>query len=289
MYTAVFCDTMVLTENRKGYVMNYTPDYKKAALNALKGNWVSALIVSLIVTVISGSYNTADVSFTQEYTLTSDQLTAYFRHSNILPALTVFITIFSVLAVVMAIVSLAVGGAFRLGQCIFNLNLIDNNRPRVDDLFSQLRRIGDGFVMKICMGFFIFLWALLFVIPGMIKALAYSMTPYIMAENPDIKPTQAMKMSEEAMKGKKMDLFVLKLSFFGWALLAGLPGTLAAAIITNNIMGGGNIFTLVLILPLMMAGFAAGVALSAYMSAAEAAFYRLNIAPKYTQTTEYYL
>ena len=261
--------------------MKYTSDYKKAALDALRNNWGSALIVSLIVTIFSGGFSTVDINITQEINITSDQFLAYFRNSSILPVLSYLTAIFTGYALILYVVSFAVSGVFRLGLCIFNLKLIDNNNPKAEDLFSQIRRIGDGILMEICMTLFIVLWTLLLVIPGLIKTFAYSMTPYIMAENTSIKPMQAMKMSENMMKGKKMDLFILKLSFFGWYLLAGLPGTIAAAIITNNIMGGGNIFTLMLILPLLISSFAAGVALNAYVSAAEAAFYR-NLAPLYS-------
>ncbi len=69
---------------------------------------------------------------------------------------------------------------------------------------------------------FVFLWALLFYIPGIVKALAYSMTPYILAEYPEVQAKQALKLSMRMTKGFKGDLFVLYLSFIGWNLLSGL-------------------------------------------------------------------
>jgi uncharacterized membrane protein len=64
------------------------------------------------------------------------------------------------------------------------------------------------------------LWSILFIIPGIIKALAYSQAPYIIAENPNMPVMEALRLSERMMKGKKWDFFVLNLSFFGWALLS---------------------------------------------------------------------
>ncbi|MCQ2597573.1 MAG: DUF975 family protein [Treponema sp.] len=69
---------------------------------------------------------------------------------------------------------------------------------------------------------FIFLWSLLFVIPGIIKYYSYSMMFYISAEFKDISVSKVMKLSKEITKGHKMDLFVLDLSFLGWFILTAL-------------------------------------------------------------------
>ena len=67
---------------------------------------------------------------------------------------------------------------------------------------------------------FIFLWSLLFLIPGIIKSYAYRLVPYILAEAPDIDAREARVRSEEMMKGHKWEAFVYDLSFLGWDLLA---------------------------------------------------------------------
>lgn len=66
---------------------------------------------------------------------------------------------------------------------------------------------------------FVFLWSLLFFIPGIIKSYEYRMIPYILAENPDIERKDAFRLSKEMMAGQKWDTFILDLSFFPWALL----------------------------------------------------------------------
>ena len=67
---------------------------------------------------------------------------------------------------------------------------------------------------------FVFLWALLLYIPGIIKALAYMMSPYILKDYPELTPNQALNLSMKMMKGHKFDLFCLLLSFIGWSFLA---------------------------------------------------------------------
>lgn len=72
----------------------------------------------------------------------------------------------------------------------------------------------------------IFLWSLLFIIPGIIKSYEYYMVPYILSENPGISSKRAFEISKEMTNGEKFDIFWLGLSFFGWILL----GTLACGI-----------------------------------------------------------
>ncbi len=65
----------------------------------------------------------------------------------------------------------------------------------------------------------IFLWSLLFVIPGIVKAYEYSMIPYILAENPQISTERAFELSRQMTSGEKWHIFCLELSFIGWYLL----------------------------------------------------------------------
>lgn len=63
------------------------------------------------------------------------------------------------------------------------------------------------------------LWAILLIVPGIIKGLAYSMYPYVLRDEPDLSVWQTLKKSEAIMKGYKGKLFLLYLSFVGWFIL----------------------------------------------------------------------
>jgi uncharacterized membrane protein len=63
---------------------------------------------------------------------------------------------------------------------------------------------------------FTFLWSLLFVIPGIVKAYAYSMAYYIKVDNPSWDWKTCIDESQKIMDGHKMELFLLELSFIGW-------------------------------------------------------------------------
>lgn len=71
-----------------------------------------------------------------------------------------------------------------------------------------------------------FLWFLLLIVPGIVKAYAYSLVPYIMADNPNIGTKRAVQLSNRMTRGHKWSVFVLDLSFIGWFLL----GSLALAV-----------------------------------------------------------
>ena len=67
---------------------------------------------------------------------------------------------------------------------------------------------------------YVFLWSMLLLIPGCIKAYSYAMTPFILKDNPEMKNNAAIEESMRMMDGHKLELFLLDLSFIGWAILS---------------------------------------------------------------------
>ncbi len=104
--------------------------------------------------------------------------------------------------------------------------------PYGDRKFSNLfSSFSNGRYMPIVktmfmMNLYIFLWSLLFIIPGIIKSYEYRMVPYIISDDPSLTPAQAIDLSRRMTQGEKWRMFVLDLSFIGWYLL----GTLALLI-----------------------------------------------------------
>lgn len=118
-----------------------------------------------------------------------------------------------------------IAGPLAVGLASYQLSIIfDKGNGDGNDF----ERILDGFknnfvtslVAFIVSTIFIFLWSLLFVIPGIIKAYSYSQIYYIMHENPEMSPMDAIDESKEMMRGHKAELFFLDLSFIGWILLS---------------------------------------------------------------------
>lgn len=109
--------------------------------------------------------------------------------------------------------------AFSLAIVIVYLKLTQGINPEVKELFAHFDKFWSAFKVTFLVGLFAGLWALLFVIPGIVKAFSYSMAMYILAENPEIGALEAINRSKAMMNGHKMELFVLSLSFIGWYLL----------------------------------------------------------------------
>jgi len=115
--------------------------------------------------------------------------------------------------------SIVIAGPMILGLTIFFLNVSRNQESKIEQLFKGF----DNFVLALktylWMGLFVFLWFLLFIIPGIIATYSYAMTFYILADDNSIKARDAIGMSKKMMAGNKMKLFLLNLRFFGWVLL----------------------------------------------------------------------
>ncbi len=79
-----------------------------------------------------------------------------------------------------------------------------------------------AFLLGLLTGLFEFLWSLLFVIPGIVKHYAYSMAPFIQQDSEDKNWKKCLDESRKMMKGHKMQLFLLELSFLGWIILGAL-------------------------------------------------------------------
>jgi len=106
-----------------------------------------------------------------------------------------------------------------LGYTRFNLKLAKGEDAKIDDLFSGFSQFGPAIGVALLSFIYIFLWSLLLIIPGIIAGYGYSMIFYILAEEPDLAIGEILAKSKKMMDGYKMDLFILHLSFIGWALL----------------------------------------------------------------------
>ena len=120
------------------------------------------------------------------------------------------------------IASACVAGPLMLGSAYIYLNLTRGFDPDVNILFSGFGRFVDALVLQLLIGVFTFLWSLLFVVPGIIKAISYSQAFYILAEHPEMSAKEALDESVDMMDGHKMDYFVLVLSFIPWMFLCGI-------------------------------------------------------------------
>ena len=117
------------------------------------------------------------------------------------------------------IISLVVSGPFTLGITVFFLNISRNRSARIEDLLYGFKDFKRSCITNLLMILYIVLWSILFIIPGIVATLSYSLIFYILADNPEISSCDAISRSKELMQGHKTELLLLYLSFIGWGLL----------------------------------------------------------------------
>ena len=117
-------------------------------------------------------------------------------------------------------IGLAIGGAIQLGITIFSLNIARRNKIEFQQIFEGFNRFVESLVAYLLMLLFILLWSLLFIIPGIIAAISYSQTFFILADDKKITGVDALKKSKKMMIGHKWKYFCLGFRFFGWFILS---------------------------------------------------------------------
>jgi Predicted integral membrane protein len=156
-------------------------EIRKSARESLSGKWGTALLLCLIAEIISG-----------------------------LPGAIPYIG---------PIITLLIAGPFMLGLIGCFLQLIRSGPFRFESLFDGFKNFSSAFILQLLITIFTLLWSLLLVIPGIIAAYRYSMSFYILYDNPQMSAKEALEESKKMMNGFKGKLFLLHLSFIGWGLL----------------------------------------------------------------------
>ncbi|MBP6373291.1 MAG: DUF975 family protein [Flavobacterium sp.] len=118
-----------------------------------------------------------------------------------------------------AIISLLIGGPMAIGLATFSLALARNEDANINQLFEGFNKFGLALAAYFLMFVFIILWMLLLIIPGIIAAISYSMTFYIIADEESMDAMEAIDKSKAMMDGYKWKYFCLGLRFLGWAVL----------------------------------------------------------------------
>jgi uncharacterized membrane protein len=137
----------------------------------------------------------------------------------------VFIVI-SAAASLLSIGSIIVSGPLALGYAYWALFIVRKDEFEVEHLFDGFKNFVNSLVLYLLMILLIIAWSLLLIVPGVIKALAFSQAIFILADEPEIKGMDALRKSEAMMKGNKTKYFLMGLIF----LLLGLACILTLGI-----------------------------------------------------------
>ncbi len=227
-----------MQHNMMGNIIITEPSNNLRALgrNALSGKWKTAITVAIIYMLCLEAppdifnalfgINVGDLYVTSSGTYMG--VDTYSSIYNSLPK-------YSPLS---GIYILLVAGPLSLGITLFFLAMFRKRTVVVSDIFLGFERFGKAIGLMVFQSVFIFLWSLLFVVPGIIAAIRYSQAYFILADNPEKGIRECMNESKMMMQGNKAKYFCLRLSFIGWMILASIPESiLVAAADTLEITG----------------------------------------------------
>ncbi|MES9730668.1 DUF975 family protein [Bacillus sp. AP50] len=176
-------------------------DLKGEALDSLEGKWGLAVGATLLISILITAF---DFSVDWGFSLIFGwQKTNGSISMNIL---TFFVT-----------------GPLTLGGYYLGLNILREKQASIGNVFiwfSEGKRFLKSFLLYLLVNLYLFLWTLLFIIPGIIKSFSYAMTYFILNDHPEYTANQAITESRHMMNGHKMDYFLLCLSFLGWFILS---------------------------------------------------------------------
>ncbi len=218
-------------------MINWTrKELKDRAKNGLRIYYGPAFAVSLLSMFLAGSSGAAGSGGT---VVTFSQMQPELADMGLNP---VEIATFLITFAITTVIQTFIGNVISVGSCRFYMESRVNQRSAgVSRLFwgftcgHYMNEVKILFLMNVK----IFLWSLLLFVPGIIKSYEYRMIPYILSENPGIDTKDAFALSKELMDGNKWAVFVLDLSFFGWAFLAAALGMLLQRMVFFNILSMG--------------------------------------------------
>ena len=125
---------------------------------------------------------------------------------------------FSFVSILVGLVALVLNA----GYYCYCFGILRREEMPYESLFDAFPFAGKVILLSIVEGVFIFLWSMLFVIPGIIAAYRYRQALYLLLDHPEKSAWQCLRESGALMRGHKWELFVLDLSFIGWSILCSL-------------------------------------------------------------------
>ena len=277
----------------KHYIV-YEPvrEFRLVALQALKGHWKTVLIIGfvyylclnlpvVVIDFLLGSLQSAQAALTAllEGMPASEWAEKYGNSYNTVSNIS---TLYSIL----------VTGVFVLGTTMVWLNVLRSRPIDFEMLFDGFSNFLRALSLHIFKSVFIILWSLLFIVPGIVAYYRYSMAFYLLADNPKMSAMEALRLSSIMMRGNKLKLFTLDLSFIGWLILAGLVNMAIYSIALVFGTAESEIGTLFQVAWQTISSAVASVFWLCYRNVAFAEFYRRISAPyivrQNQQTPTYY-
>ena len=198
-------------------------ELKENAKAAFKANYWKTVLVSVIFIIAGGGAGLFTFNYGNN-TSSGEDITAQLNamsQNEIIALVLAVIGAVAIVSAVMFIIKIFLLNPLMVGcQKFYRENA--EFPADMDNLAQGFKpKYGNVVLTMLLQDMFLFLWSLLFIIPGIVKAYSYRMVSFIIADNPEMSALDAITKSRDMMRGHKWDAFVLDLSFLGWLILSG--------------------------------------------------------------------
>lgn len=125
-----------------------------------------------------------------------------------------------IISMLVSILSMFITMPLSFGVCKFLKNFVVNDTTDTYDVTSLYKDTVKIVILSILISIITMLGFVCLIIPGIILVFSFAIVPYIYENNRDLGYIEILKLSYNMMKGHKLDLLVLELSFIGWMILS---------------------------------------------------------------------
>ena len=214
--------------------MKIAEDFRRIARNALTNKWFIAVAVGLVASILGGisgggpefKVNIDGSNISMNFNVAGQTIKSIGTNGGVDSEVGAFILaslpIIIIASLFAAVIDFALGSFIGVGYAKFNLNLVDKKNAAFETLFEYFSHWKTTTIARLLRALYVFLWSLLFIIPGIVAGFSYAMTDYILAEDPELTADEAISQSKSIMMGNKWRFFCLQFSFIGWDILATL-------------------------------------------------------------------
>ena len=214
--------------------MKIAEDFRRIARNALTNKWFIAVAVGLVASILGGisgggpefKVNIDGSNISMNFNVAGQTIKSIGTNGGIDSEVGAFILaslpIIIIASLIAAVIYFVLGSFIGVGYAKFNLNLVDKKNAAFETLFEYFSHWKTTTIARLLRALYVFLWSLLFIIPGIVAGFSYAMTDYILAEDPELTADEAISQSKSLMMGNKWRFFCLQFSFIGWNILATL-------------------------------------------------------------------
>ena len=201
-------------------------ELKRRGKNAFLSNYWKCVAAALILFLLFGGFSSSrGRSYYEQASANPERIPAALLLGFIGASVGTFL--------ITLLIKIFIQNPLQVGCFAFFRENVKRPGAELDQILTGFQEYGRTFITLFLRDLFLGLWFMLLIIPGIVKCYSYRMVPYIIDDEPDLSPTEAITRSRQMMDGWKWQAFLLDLSFIGWFLLGIMTGGILLVFWTN--------------------------------------------------------